>query len=87
MHFHPGWSGPAEGFGHGGYYAGDNRYGYIVHQQDKKTGQSRMPNWIIRFSRRQQLFLVTSTSEKHRRIDLLLIDPGADMAEERDFSQ
>jgi hypothetical protein len=31
MYFHLGWSGPVEGFGHGGYYIGDGRYGYISH--------------------------------------------------------
>jgi hypothetical protein len=37
MHFHPGWSGPAEVFGYKVYYIGDGRYGYVGHQQDKKT--------------------------------------------------
>jgi hypothetical protein len=32
MHIHPGWSGPTEGFGHGGYYVGDGCYRYIGHQ-------------------------------------------------------
>jgi hypothetical protein len=32
MHFHPGWSGSVEGFGHGGYYVGDDHYGYVGHQ-------------------------------------------------------
>jgi hypothetical protein len=27
MHFHPGWSGPARGFDHGGYHPGDGHYG------------------------------------------------------------
>jgi hypothetical protein len=40
MHFHPGWSGPAQGFGYEGYYAGDGRYGYTGHQQDwRASGQ------------------------------------------------
>jgi hypothetical protein len=26
-----GWSGPAEGYGHEGYYTGDNRYGSVCH--------------------------------------------------------
>jgi hypothetical protein len=34
MPFHPGWSGPAEGFGYGGYYVRDGRYGCLGHQQD-----------------------------------------------------
>jgi hypothetical protein len=29
MPFHPGWSGPAEGLGHGGYYVGDGCYRYV----------------------------------------------------------
>jgi hypothetical protein len=37
MHFHLGWSRPAQGFGHGGYYAGDGSYGHIGHQQDRKA--------------------------------------------------
>jgi hypothetical protein len=32
MHFHPGWSGPSEGFGHGGYYTGDGCYMSVGHQ-------------------------------------------------------
>jgi hypothetical protein len=31
MHFHPRWLGPTEGFGHGGYDAGDDRYGSLGH--------------------------------------------------------
>jgi hypothetical protein len=37
MHFHPGWLGPSEGFGHGGYYAGDGHYGSISHQQSRRN--------------------------------------------------
>jgi hypothetical protein len=37
MHFHSGWSGPTESFGHGGYYVGDSRYGSVDHQQDRKA--------------------------------------------------
>jgi hypothetical protein len=37
MHFHPGWSEPAEGFGHEGHYAGDGRYVYVSHQQDRRA--------------------------------------------------
>jgi hypothetical protein len=29
MHFHLGWSGQDEGFGHRGYYIGDGRYGSV----------------------------------------------------------
>jgi hypothetical protein len=37
MHFHPGWSGHVEGFGHRGYYTGDGHYGSVAHQPDRKT--------------------------------------------------
>jgi hypothetical protein len=37
MYFHPGWSGHAEGFGHGGYYIGDEHYGSVGHQQDERA--------------------------------------------------
>jgi hypothetical protein len=37
IHFHPGWSRLAEGFGHGGYYAGDGRYRYVDRQQDRSV--------------------------------------------------
>jgi hypothetical protein len=37
MHFHPGWSGPTEGFGYRGYYIGDDNYRYVGHQQDRRT--------------------------------------------------
>jgi hypothetical protein len=36
MPFHLGWLGPAEGFGYGGYYTGDDRYGHVGHQQDSR---------------------------------------------------
>jgi hypothetical protein len=37
MHFHPGWLGPAQGFGHGYYYTGDGCYRHIGHQQGKEA--------------------------------------------------
>jgi hypothetical protein len=37
MHYHPGLSGPAEGFVHGGYYTGTGHYGSVGHQQDKRA--------------------------------------------------
>jgi hypothetical protein len=43
--------------------------------RDMKTGQSRMPNWTIQFSHKQQLFLIISASEEHRKMDLLLPNP------------
>jgi hypothetical protein len=51
MHFHPGWSGLTEGFGHGCYYTGDGRYESVGHQQGRKaprqlnrTVQNAKPN-------------------------------------------
>jgi hypothetical protein len=45
MHFHLEWSGPARGFGHGGYHAGDNRYGSVSQHQDRRSqGQQ---NWTV----------------------------------------
>jgi hypothetical protein len=45
MHFHPGWLGPAQGFGHGGYYTKDGYYGHIGHQQGREAlGQE---NWTV----------------------------------------
>jgi hypothetical protein len=46
MHFHPERLRPTQGFVHGGYYAGDGRYGHIGHQQDKRV--SEQENWIVR---------------------------------------
>jgi hypothetical protein len=37
MHFHPGWSGPTQGFGIGGYYAGHDYYEDVGHQQDRRA--------------------------------------------------
>jgi hypothetical protein len=44
-HFHPRWSGPAQGFSHGGYYTGDDCYGHISHQQGREA--SGQENWTI----------------------------------------
>jgi hypothetical protein len=49
MHFHPRWLGPAEGFGHGGYYVGDDCYGYVSHQQDNWTSSEE--NWMVQNSK------------------------------------
>jgi hypothetical protein len=46
MHFHPGWSGPTQGFDHGGYYVGDGRYRHIGHQQSR--GASGQENRTVR---------------------------------------
>jgi hypothetical protein len=45
MHFHVGWLGPTQGFGHGGYYTGDGCYGYVGHQQDRRA--SGQENQIV----------------------------------------
>jgi hypothetical protein len=45
MHFHPRWSGPTEGFGHGGYYTRDGHYRSIAHQPGKKA--PRQENWTV----------------------------------------
>jgi hypothetical protein len=45
MRFHPGWSGHIEGFGYGGYYARDDRFVHVSHQQDSKI--SRQENWMV----------------------------------------
>jgi hypothetical protein len=46
MHFHPGWSGPTQGFDHGGYYIGDGRYEHAGHQQDRRaSGQENRTVW------------------------------------------
>jgi hypothetical protein len=46
MHFHSGWLGPTQCFGHEGYYAGDDRYRHIGHQQDRRAlGQENRIVW------------------------------------------
>jgi hypothetical protein len=46
MHFHLGWSGPTQGFGYGGYYARDNHYIHVGHQQDMRaSGQENQTVW------------------------------------------
>jgi hypothetical protein len=45
MHFHLRWSGPVGGFDHGGYHIGEDRYGSLGQQQDKRG--SRQENWIV----------------------------------------
>jgi hypothetical protein len=74
MHFHPGWSGPAGGFGHGGFHAGDSCYGSIGHQQDRKA--LRQENWMVWFPRRHLQLLINRTSGGCPRMELLLVDQG-----------
>jgi hypothetical protein len=52
MHFHLGWSGPIQSFGHGGYDAGDDHYRHDATSRTegprgRKIGQSKMPNRTI----------------------------------------
>jgi hypothetical protein len=54
MPFHPGWSGPTEGLGYGGYYVGDGCYGHVGHQQGNRipaqeirTVQNAKPGHLI----------------------------------------
>jgi hypothetical protein len=58
MHFRSGWSGTTQGFGHEGYYTGDDHYGHVDHQQGKKALEQE--NRTMRFPRKQQQYLVTS---------------------------
>jgi hypothetical protein len=39
MHFHPRWSGPPGGFGHGGYHARDGCYRGVSQQQNGKENR------------------------------------------------
>jgi hypothetical protein len=46
MHFYSGWSGPTQGFDHGGYYAGDDRYEHVGHQQGRRaSGHKKWTLW------------------------------------------
>jgi hypothetical protein len=54
MHFHPGWTGHAQGFSHGSYYTGDGCYRHIGHQQgseasgqESRTVQNAKPDHSI----------------------------------------
>jgi hypothetical protein len=46
MLFHPGWLGPTEDLGYGGYYTRDGCYGHIGHQQDNRI--LRQENQMVR---------------------------------------
>jgi hypothetical protein len=46
MHFHLGWSGPARGFGHGGYYVEDDCYEGVGHQEERRA--PRQENRMVR---------------------------------------
>jgi hypothetical protein len=60
MHFDPGWSGPNQDFVHGGYYTGDNRYGYVNHQQDRRA--SGQENRIVRNAKLDHLISLKTTA-------------------------
>jgi hypothetical protein len=66
MHFHQGWSGLAEGFGHGGYYTRDSSYGYVGHQQDRRA--SRQENeivWNAKLDHPASLKMVAALGRRH----------------------
>jgi hypothetical protein len=69
MHFHSGWSRPAEGVDHRGYYSGEGHYGSVDHPRHRRT--SRQENRMVRFPR------VSSTSNGCSRLGLLHMDQGA----------
>jgi hypothetical protein len=82
MHFYPGWSRPAGGFDHRRYYTGDDHYGSVDQQQEggsqsRKPRQPRIPNRTIRFPRRHQQPLVSSTGSGFVSPNLLLMVQGA----------
>jgi hypothetical protein len=64
MHFHLGWSGPAKGFGHEGYYARDDHYRYVDHQQDRRA--SGQENRIVQNVKPDHLvYLKTAAAPSH----------------------
>jgi hypothetical protein len=44
MHFHPGWLGPADDFGHGGFYTGDDRYRNVGQQTGLEASKTGKPD-------------------------------------------
>jgi hypothetical protein len=68
MHFHSGWSGHAEGFGHEGYYVGGGRYRYISHQQDTRVlGHENRTVWNAKPDHPVSPKTATSPSHRHKR--------------------
>jgi hypothetical protein len=67
MHFHLGWSGPAEDFDHGGYYTGDGHYESVGHQQDSKT--PRQETQIVQNAKPDHLIsskATTASGQQHK---------------------
>jgi hypothetical protein len=68
MHFHSGWLGPVEGFGHGGYYAGDDRYGHVGHQQDRRaSGQENWTAQNVKLDHQVSQETATVPGHRHKR--------------------
>jgi hypothetical protein len=81
MPFHPGWSGPAESFGYGGFYVGGSRYRHIGHQQDR--GAPRLENRIVRNAKLDHLIsqgATTAPGHRHEQ-ESLKEGPSADQPE------
>jgi hypothetical protein len=66
MHFHPGWSGPAEGFGHEDYYARDGCYGYIDQLWDRRAlGQENWTIWNAKLDHLVSPKIATAPDRQH----------------------
>jgi hypothetical protein len=72
---------PAEGFGYGGFYAGDGRYGHVGHQHDRgATGQE---NRTVRNGKSDHPVsqgVVAAPSRRHKQ-DALKSGPSTDQPE------
>jgi hypothetical protein len=67
MHFHPGWSGPAESFAHGGYCIGDGRYRSVGHQQDRKApGQENQTVRNVKLDHPISPKATTASGQQHK---------------------
>jgi hypothetical protein len=44
VQYHLGLSGPTQGFGHGGYYTGDDHYKHVSDQQDRRASGQKKPD-------------------------------------------
>jgi hypothetical protein len=67
IHFNSRWSEPAEGFGHGDYCIGDDCYGSVGHQQDRKA--PRQKNQTVRNAKRDHpvsLKTTTASDQQHK---------------------
>jgi hypothetical protein len=64
MHFHPGWSGPAEGFDNEGYYTGGDCYESVGHQQDRKA--PKQENRTVRNAKLDHLIFPKATTASNQ---------------------